>query len=166
MSLFYIVDGYNVIKRSTFFDKKTLRESRDSFFSFIESTRPQGSLKNRLVVVFDGSSEVFGFKEDHCFEVIFTRGQSADEMIKAMVSDSGHPKNIIVVTDDKELALSVRRQGAKIMSTTEFLKKKIQHSLSLRTPACRKDADARFELNIVERERITEEVRRIWLAKK
>jgi len=166
MSLFYIVDGYNLIKRAPLFKHKRLQEARAGFLSFVELRRPHGSQKNRLAIVFDGSAQVFGYRENYSFEVIFTAGETADEKIKEIVSSFDRPKNIVVVTDDRELLFSVRALQAKTMGTVEFLNKAGKQD---RVPSKEKsslDAEGRLELNIVEREKITEEVSRVWLKKK
>lgn len=163
MSLFYIVDGYNVIRQTPALDKGCLRETRVRLFSFIENERPQGSLKNRLAVVFDGASDVFGCKENYSFEIVFSRGNSADERIVEMVSAFPNPKNIVVVTNDKELASAARRQGARIMSTSDFLGRKMRKKGVAATSTERASSEVKAELNIVEREKITEELKKIWL---
>lgn len=155
MSLLYIVDGYNVIHRSGLFRDKKLRAAREAFLNFLEAHRPFGSAKNRVIIVFDGSTEVYGFPSNSAFEVRFSSGRNADEEIKELVAKADNPKNIVVVTDDKALARGVRSCGAKIMATEELLNKKA---------VMRKGSDA--ELNIVQREAITEELRRIWLNKR
>lgn len=161
MSLVYIIDGYNVIKRSSLFNNKKLKDARSAFLSYIDLYRPHGSVRNRVVVVFDGTLEGFSFKENFPFEVIFSQGETADEKIKKMVASFANPKNIVLVTDDKGLALSLRPHGVIIMGTTEFLNKnqnKKEKGTSL--------SDAGIELNIVQREKITEEMARLWLKKK
>lgn len=163
MSLLYIVDGYNAIKRSGSFDHKILKEARNRFLAWLEQERPHGSLRNRLIVVFDGSSEVFGLKEPTSFEVIFTAGESADDKIKKIVADCPGPKEIVVVTDDKDLAFSVRSNGARIMSTDEFLSKGAHAKKEI---LCPQNVEPKVSLNIVEREKITEELKKIWLKKK
>jgi predicted RNA-binding protein with PIN domain len=166
MSLVYIVDGYNAIKRSPLFGNKNLQAARNHFFSYLDQHRPQGSFRNRLIIVFDGSSQVFGFRNAYSFEVIFTQGETADEKIKEIVDTSPDPKNMVVVTDDKALALSVRSQGAKIMGTQEFLQKKQGSAKSQGRLRRSQEAETKAELNIVQREKITQEMSKIWLNKR
>ena len=166
MSLFYIVDGYNVIKSSPLFYSKKLREGREAFFSFLEHHRPHGSPKNRLVVVFDSSIDVWGFKENYSFEIIYSLGTSADEEIKKLVLRSDNVKNTIVVTNDRDLSRSVRSSGAKIMSTVVFLNKKNPPRQKNELLKNKREFLEKAELNIVEREKITEELRQLWLKKK
>ena len=166
MSLFYIVDGYNLIKRAPLFKHKRLQEARAGFLAFVELKRPHGSQKNRLAIVFDGSAQVFGYRENYSFEVIFTAGETADEKIKEMVASFDRPKDIVVVTDDRELLFSVRALQAKTMGTVEFLNKARREDRTPKKSNGFSDAQDGSNLNIVEREKITEEVSRIWLKKK
>ena len=149
-----------------YFKHKRLQEARTGFLTFVEHNRPHGSQKNRLSVVFDGSAQVFGYRENYSFEVIFTAGETADEKIKEMVASSSRPKDIVVVTDDRELLYSVRALQAKTMGTIEFLNKAAKLDRAQKKDKSSSDAEGRSELNIVEREKITEEVSRIWLKKK
>jgi predicted RNA-binding protein with PIN domain len=161
MSLFYIVDGYNVIKRSGFFCNLPLRQARERFFMFLEDRRPHGSVRNRLAVVFDGSAQVFGFKENRTFEIIFTAGGSADEKIKEMVRADKGPRHIVVVTDDRELGYAVRSQGARVMACADFLKSSGTGKRQGRSVG--READLKNALNIVQREKITQELKSLWL---
>jgi predicted RNA-binding protein with PIN domain len=165
MSLVYLVDAYNVIKRSPFFKNKKLKDARDAFFVYLEHHRPSGSLKNRMALVFDGKDEISYPVPRYAFEIIFTRGESADEKIKEMVASDANPKDIVVVTDDKSLAASVRALGAKIMATQEFLKKSV---IEKKGPESRRAGiqETKAELNIVQQEEITEELRKIWIKAK
>lgn len=163
MSLIYVVDGYNAIKRSGAFGGKTLKDTRHAFLAYLENRRPQGSLRNRLIVVFDGSADILSCRHDHTFEIIFTRGETADDAIRKIAQETSVPKTLIVVTDDKELARGVRSRGARIMDTRQFLKeKKAWPGVPCRHP----ESDVVPELNIVEREAITQEMEAIWLKKK
>lgn len=163
MSLIYIVDGYNVMKRSGRFDRKTLKEDRVAFLNYLDHRRPQGSRRNRLIVVFDGRADLFGpGAPQHC-EVMFTKGETADEKIKHLVSQSSNVRQIIVVTDDRALGFSVRSLGARIVSGGDFLQRSQKTAGAQRT--CERQ-EQKAELNLVQREIITEELSQIWLKKK
>jgi len=45
----------------------------------------------------------------------------ADEVIKKLVEESGQPRNIIVVSDDKGIQAAVRFLNANISSVEEFI---------------------------------------------
>ena len=82
-----------------------------------------------------------------------------------MVADSSEPKNIVVVTDDKGIISVVRQYGVGIKSTTEFLNKK----KGRKEPASNKSVsgnEVKIDLNIVQRDAITEELKGIWLREK
>ncbi|MBI5873221.1 MAG: NYN domain-containing protein [Candidatus Omnitrophica bacterium] len=165
MSLVYIVDGYNALLGCGLFENKELKDARAAFLAFLDLNRPHGSFRNKLIVVFDGSADCFGPVHDSPFEVIFTRGSSADEKIKEMVAASLDPKNIVVVTNDKAIAFFVRPYGAGVVSVGEFLKSK-KNSLVGRVRLMSQKTEPKIDLNIVEREAITKELGRIWLKKK
>jgi predicted RNA-binding protein with PIN domain len=166
MSLTYIVDGYNLIKRTPRFDHDELKRARSELFSYLECYRPHGSLKNSLVVVFDSKRDCFAYREARSFDVVFTQGETADEKIKSIVSQYSRPKEIVVVTDDKQLKLAVRSCGARVLSCDEFLKK--GRSPEEKQARFFKDSEleSKSSLNIVQKEKITEELGRIWLKKK
>lgn len=166
MSLSYVIDGYNVIKSSSLFCQKNLKEGREAFFSFCETVRPQGSIRNRLIVVLDGVDDVFGFESRYSFTIIYSRGCSADDEIRRLIDSMDNAKNAVVVTNDLGLARSVRALGAKTMSTQNFLKKKTTQKLFKRNPEDGRMTPDGPDLNIVQREGITEELRRIWLKGK
>ncbi len=166
MSLTYIVDGYNLIKRTPRFDHDELRLARAALFSYLECYRPHGSLKNSLVVIFDSKSDCFAYREERSFEVVFTRGETADEKIKSIVSQDSQPKEIVVVTDDKQLKLAVRSYGARVLACSEFLKKGRSPEEKQARFFKAGELDGKDTLNIVQKEKITEELGRIWLKKK
>ncbi|MFH1692446.1 MAG: NYN domain-containing protein [Candidatus Omnitrophota bacterium] len=165
MSLCYIVDGYNVLKSSNLFKNRTLQEARAAFVSYVERNRLWGSLRNKLVIVFDGSREVVGVRQAYPFEIIFTRDETADEKICRLVIAKALPRNIVVVTDDKGLIRQVRSYGVKIMSCQEFLgRSKIKQVQRRSFSGYVKDVPEK-DLNLVEKEKITEELKNIWLKK-
>jgi len=123
MSLRYLLDGYNIVKQVPSLKNKTLKAGRDSLASFIEGRRPQGSLRNKITVVFDGKLDVGPFPGHPSIEIIFSRNESADEAIKDIVKKTKNRACLIVVTDDRDLKLDVRALGCRIMSVAEFLSK-------------------------------------------
>jgi predicted RNA-binding protein with PIN domain len=158
MALHYIVDGYNVIKKTAFLDHKKLQDARDAFLSFVYKYRPHGSYNNKITIIFDGKEGVFNFKHNYDFCVFFSKNESADSCIKSIVTKSSDSKNIIVVSDDKDIIFSCRAQGAKILAVDEFINKAYKKLKSS------KSNDAEFtELSQMECEKINEELGRIWL---
>ncbi len=156
MSLHYIIDGYNVIKNSFFSSAVNLNESRLSLIRFIEDKKPQGSLKNKVTIIFDGSPGVSGPAINSICEVFFTKGESADEKIKRLVSASPNPRTVIVVTDDREIRLFIRAIGAHPLGTKEFLAKAIERK--------RPDNESpKAHISYTKAAQITAELKKIWL---
>jgi len=76
------------MERSGIFKGKSFMDKRSAFISYLDHHGLKGSQRNRLVVIFDGKEDVFAPRMDCSFEVIFTKGGSADDRIKEMVADS------------------------------------------------------------------------------
>lgn len=155
-----------------------LEEKREAFLRFLERRRPQGSLKNKVTVVFDGqpgiwggppmASLAFGGGAASDVQVIFAKGRSADEEIKAVVAGSGHRKNMVVVTDDREIQYAVRALGAKVCGVDEFLEKAGtlpqagKEKPSVLSP---QDASAGKYISKTLEHKITSEMEKIWLKR-
>lgn len=127
MSLHYIIDGYNVIKQVSHLADLKLKNGRNSFVRILQTYRPQGSLKNKVTIVFDGNKDVSTSsdrvkKSSSNIEIIFSENETADDKIKKMVRKVANPKILVVVTDDKDIQYSVRGCGAKIQTVKQFLK--------------------------------------------
>ena len=99
MSLIYLLDGYNIIKRIPRLAQEKLEDSRASLIHFIEINRPQGSLNNTVTIVFDGQPGMIGQSGSEMVRVVFSRGESADDCIKKMVLSSKNSKRMVVVTE-------------------------------------------------------------------
>lgn len=159
MSLHFILDGYNIIKKIPKFSSKTLKDKRLNLLRLIEEKRLAGSSKNKVTIVFDGDSDDLTMKKESSFKIIFTK--DADQKIKDMVGKLDNPKNVVVVTDDREIKFSVRLLGVKVKSCEEFLEK-ADPAPSRRCPA---KEDLKLEISLKEQEKITEELKNIWLTR-
>ena len=152
--LWYIIDGYNVIHKI-----KALKNSsfpQEEFLLFIRRYKLTGSKNNQVTVVFDGYAKPEFLRQFTEFKVIFSEGQTADTVIKNKVANAKNKKQIVVVTDDREILDFSRREGARLMKVIDFIspakkKKKLQKNSSSK--------DISYSL---ERE-ITESLRNIWL---
>jgi predicted RNA-binding protein with PIN domain len=118
-----LIDGYNLIKRTSGLASKSLEDGRQALVAFIEQQRPQGSTRNQVTVVFDGKPGMYGFPVVGEISVVFTEYETADDLIKYKVEEAHNKKEIVVVTDDKQLLLYVRGLGARVMAVDEFVKK-------------------------------------------
>lgn len=159
MSLHYIIDGYNIINHPQFTrTHKSSQDSRTALLSFIRRKRLTGSLKNKVTVVFDGypDSSAAPFDESG-IRVIFSRRVSADEKIKMLVEETAGRKNIIVVSDDKEIKFMVKSLRARVSGVDEFF------SVKEKAENGRKGEIIEAGLNYTQMQKINEELSRLWL---
>lgn len=162
MSLHYIIDGYNIINHPLFTQStsKPAGNQRLALLELIIRKRLSGSPNNKVIVVFDGhldpenSQALNGHNKR--IEVIFSRKESADTRIKKMVEDSSGLKNIIVVSDDKEIRFYVKSLGAKVLSVEEFISPKEKFKDD-------REEDLKLGLSYSEAKVINEELKKIWL---
>ena len=123
MSLQYIIDAYNIINHPQFSPRaKKSPNIQSSLADFIILNRLSGSIKNKVILVFDGYPP-HGQKlpEGDSLVCVFSRMIEADEVIKKIVEESGQPRNIIVVSDDRAVQSAVRCLNARISGVEEFI---------------------------------------------
>ena len=162
MALHYIIDGYNVIYQAKRFTGKKLIDSRDGLIKFIEKYKPQGSLNNRVTVVFDGRPGIVNQRVSSLVKVIFSENESADDKIKKLVDFSKNPGLIVVVTNDRDIICYCRLLGASVKSVKEFLNVFWVH----RKSASNDTGDEKVQLDSVIAKSITRQLENIWLKKK
>ena len=122
MSLHYILDGYNIAHKITSLQTGSIQQSRDRLLRYIRTKHPQGSIKNKVTVVFDGNADIVDQPQnEHSIEVIFTHNVSADDHIIHLIKKSTNPKIIVVVSDDREVQNRAITLGAKIVEVKDFL---------------------------------------------
>jgi predicted RNA-binding protein with PIN domain len=158
MSLHYILDGYNVIKRIPELARLDLRSGRAALYHLIQSRSLQGSLRNKLTIVFDGKEGIGSGNEGSGAKVIFSKGRSADEEIKEIIALAPRPATIVLVSDDRQLQLDCRALGAKRMTVGEFMGR-AGGKARARPPA------ESTSLSPSEEYKINAELRKIWLKK-
>lgn len=159
MSLQYIIDGYNIINHPQFTRRvKTSQDHRLALIALIRRKKLTGSLKNKVAIVFDGYPDADAqILDDRTLHVIFSRRVSADEKIKMLVEETANRKNIIVVSDDKEIKYMVNSLGAHALGVDEFFLAKEKARKIM------KDELIKPELNYSQIHKINEELSRIWL---
>ena len=143
-----------------------LEEQRNALIRAIEVHQPQGSLRNRVTVIFDGQKDIYGGKvETTQVEVIFARDETADAKIKELVAQSLQKKNMCVVTDDRDLQISVGHLGAQCVAVQSFLSKcREQVSSSKKQPYSAPNDNGK-NISKTDEHKITSELSRIWLEK-
>lgn len=160
MSLHFIIDGYNIMKQVFPILGKKVFNDREGFIRFIEEERICGSKNNKITVVFDGRENVFVLRKFSNIEVIFTKGETADEKIKKMVAKSLNKKNLVVITNDNEVKYFAKIQGVKTIGAEEFLEKVKKRKEKFSSGDKKIEADTRLGMEI------TKELERLWLKKK
>ncbi len=159
MSLQYIIDGYNVVKHASFSPPKASRDPRGALLERIRSQGLCGSLKNRVTIVFDGFPGTGGAVPLRgTIETVFSGEKSADDVIKRMVEQSGNPRTVIVVSDDREIAFYVKAAGAHCLGVEEFIGAKKKRTLREETLSAPKS-----DLTYTQMARINSELKKLWL---
>ncbi len=155
MSLHFILDGYNITNKFRNKPAVDLRNSRFELYKFIHENNPKGSQNNSLTIVFDGKVDVISNEAAEGINIVFSKNKSADSVIKELIESSIQPKNIVLVTDDKELVMFARSKRVGIMSVKELLAKK-------KYPFFKK----KMRISAEEALKIDKELRKIWLNEK
>ena len=127
-----IVDGYNVIFKISELgyttEKCDIEVLRNRFLATLEQYKEKR--KHKLIVVFDGKGHGNLLETRTAgIDVVFSRHDlDADEEIKRMVSDSGNPRHITVITSDRDIVQYVKKYGCKVVGPLAFyrdIKKKV-----------------------------------------
>ena len=161
MSLQYVIDAYNLINHPAFKPvSKSALSIQHALADFIRLNKLTGSKNNRLVLVFDGYPlPAEDIPRDNGLLCMFSRRQEADELIKKIVQDSASPKNIVVVSDDKEVQLTSRFFHAQICNVAEFICGKRDNRSATDVKLIVVD----FKLSYVKMQKINAELRKKWL---
>lgn len=148
-------------------NRPALEDQRRALVHYLETRRPQGSSRNRVTVVFDGSANVIGSSEAAFVEVVFSRNESADEKIQRMVESSSRKKDIVVVTNDRAIQYAVRAVGARVIGVAEFLAKSQPAGRSIvegkRSSTRKSKGQSSKDISKVIEFKINDEMSKIWL---
>jgi len=160
MPLQYVIDAYNTINHITFTPlRKRIKDSQRALLEFIKGRRWGKNSKNKITVVFDGYPKVSAQNlEETDINVVFSREETADARIKRMVEVSKNPKNIVVVSDDREIIFFVKSIGARSMGVEEFINPEEK-------PQRKKEDLIKPELNYTQINKINQELKALWLKK-
>ncbi len=161
MSLQYIIDACNLINHPKFKPvSKSALNLPQALADFIRFNKLVGSKNNTVLLVFDGYPPNVGdIPREAGLTCQFSRNKEADELIKADIQASPAPRNIIVVSDDKEVQLSSRFLRAQACSVSDFIGDKRG---SRRGTASQPDA-LDFELSHIQIQKINAELKKKWL---
>jgi len=162
MSLHYVLDGYNIIKKIPSLNNKKLKIAREQLLNFIEIYRPHGSYRNSITVVFDGSEETYGNDGTYGYniQIVFTKRQSADDYIKLLIEKSKNAKDFCVVSDDKDIRFYCQALGCKVIDVDTFIAKGKKSGIKRHSE---QNDLGYLGIPQVELDKITEELRLKWL---
>lgn len=163
MSLQYVIDAYNVIHHRSF-SKLSNKNNHDPRFTLpilIRNKKLSGSPNNKVIIVFDG----YASTEDSAvlreanpgIRIIFSEGESADARIRKIAEDSCGNKNLVIVSDDNEVALCAKLFRVRHLSVKEFLKDDEAKSRRV------KNDTSESELNYSQMHDINQELKKLWL---
>ena len=161
MSLQYIIDAYNLTNHPAFKPtSKSALNIQQALADFIELNKLSGSKNNTVVLVFDGyPPRAEDIPNGNGLLCMFSRTKEADELIKKIVQDSSFPKNIVVVSDDKEVQLTSRFLHAQICNVEEFICGKKNNKAAIDV----KLAVGDFKLSYAKMQKINAELKKKWL---
>ncbi|MCF7916494.1 MAG: NYN domain-containing protein [Candidatus Omnitrophica bacterium] len=146
----FIIDGYNLVHKIP--DIKNSSVPCHELLSFLHKNKLTGSLKNKVLVVFDGGKPPYQINNFH-YKVLFSYQESADDLIIAKIKQFQNKKQIVVVTDDRELRYRAQSLEAQTCSVDDFMAKARRI----------KPEQGEKEINYSLQREITEEMKRIWL---
>ncbi len=161
MPLHYVIDAYNIINHTAFIPaRKKIKDPQKTLIEFIKDRKSGRKSKNQFTVVFDGYPKIAAYNLDEAdINIIFSKEETADAKIKRMVEASKSPKNIVVVSDDREIGFFIRSVGASSMSVEEFVGPREERQ------QIKKEDLIKTELNYSQISRINQELKNIWLKK-
>ncbi len=129
---------------------------------WVKTHQLAGSSSHKATIVFDGKDEFYGSFSDSDIKVLFSSGESADDLIKRIVEQN--PKNtVIVVSDDKDIKLYSRALGASVLSVREFtasIDKKTRGVKGQNSKASDK------YISLTQQDKINQEFQKIWIKSK
>jgi len=158
MPLHYVIDAYNIINHIAFpLIHRKIKDPQRALLEFVKNQKPGRKSRNKVTLVFDGYPKVLEQSlEEEGIDVIFSREETADTRIKRMVETSKDPKNIAVVSDDREIQFFIKSVGARSIGVEEFINPLVK-------PQEAKEGLIKPELNYTQISRINQELKSLWL---
>jgi len=117
----YLIDGHNLIGK---IPDLSLKDPDDEHKLICRLHVFAQRIRKPVAVVFDpGSNYVPPHRQSYSdVKASYARrGQTADQLIIDRVRKARNPREVMVVTSDRELAGRVRALGARIISSEEFV---------------------------------------------
>jgi|GEM_PF-755410 len=168
MSRHLLLDGYNVLRKVSRFADLPLEDGRKALIRFIQENRPQGSSRNSATIVFDGREDVVSLDFPSEVRVVFSKGESADDAIKRMVQESPAPRDIVLVTEDRDLGYFCRSYGAEIWTIAQLMSQARKSGEKLRSGVARRPRKSgepaeNKVIGKVFEDKVNRELTKLWL---
>ncbi|NLD28053.1 MAG: YacP-like NYN domain protein [bacterium ADurb.Bin270] len=146
----FVIDGNNVYHAIS--AVRGAADQRRAFMDYLSGTN-YFSAKKKATVVFDGSAD-----ESHTagsvpfIKVIYSDQKKADDVIRKIVERESKKNRdrLVVISDDREVLLVAKESRVATMRNADFLKE------------LRSVRDDNESLTLEQKERITEELRKVW----
>lgn len=116
-----IVDGYNVTKGG--YGELTLEAQRGRLLSGLGALAARTGAE--VTCVFDGVDRAtpLAVPAPRGVRLVFSRGETADELIRRLVRAEPAGRPLVVVSSDREVADGVRRAGARPVASAALLRR-------------------------------------------
>lgn len=165
MAIHFILDGYNIVKQASPFSDLAIDVARERFIRAIERYQPQGSRRNQVTVIFDGRPGNVSPVVSASVKVIFSYDESADDRIKSLVEASDNPRNMVVVTDDREIQYYVKGLGAGVWPVKAFMDKTGGVLVKKDEGQAGRILSQSKEISKTQEYKITQELEKLWIEK-
>ena len=126
-----LIDGYNLIWAVPEIRERVLNEERGinleggrkkllHYLEIYQKAHP----KLKITVVFDSREEIFPYPSlPSRIKVLYSNGETADDIIEKIVEDEKSSKGTLVVTSDNELKIIVKEKGAEVIGSLTFFER-------------------------------------------
>lgn len=172
MSRHFLIDGYNVLHKMPELVPqagKSLADSRDGLVRFILDRRPHGSLRNVITVVFDGSEDVCSWPVLGEVKILFSKGETADDLIKRLIGEAPNPREVILVSDDRDLQYYAKAYAVSVWSVAQFVAQGFKETPAALKLRARGGSEKKLDGKVISevfKDRVNRELEQAWLGKR
>lgn len=115
-----IIDGNNLIHKIPVLKSLFLKDKTCAQISLIEKIKTINKGLNKVVIVFDGYGEDKGNFRFKDFDVYYSKNDTADNVIKEIITNFGNFNLLKVVSSDNEITGFARICGYEIQDSENF----------------------------------------------
>jgi uncharacterized protein len=123
----FLIDGYNLLHAMGILRGRVghfgLEKARLGLLGLLRATH--GEKSSEVTVVFDAAGAPAGTPEEEEYHRIQIRWavkqDSADELIESLIRRSSAPKQLTVVSDDRQIQRAAERRDCKVLGCAEYL---------------------------------------------